>query len=514
METVKTAVIVLLLMAVLYGVYVVLNKPENAPSLTEIDSNRQTASELSVDFSSAKTSATPPLSGGASAEASPISAAVPPVPPPPVSIEPSATPIPPASSIPNPPSFAAAEAPEKPAADAPGSVDSVPVPPSPIANLLSGDAEKKSPGPAAETPTRELPQGAEVQGAETPTPPASLASSITVPPTASVVNADATAALPAEPPATGSTPPDAPEAAPSAWPAKPASYTEEAAPSASEAPAPAARNPENRPSAESAGNAAPNSPAGSVPTAPAPAGDSADDAGPSHRTSFDRVMQSAQSKINAGEWYQALFTLSLQCSNPDLSPADRQRLLDVLDPLAAKVIYSKEHLIEAPYDVRRGDTLNSVAQRYNVPWQLLANVNGLTDPEALAQGMQLKVIPGPFRAEVDVNGRELTLFLGRLYAGRFPISVGSDPSPAAGEYRVNDKQPGRTYYAADGRTIPVEDPRNPYGQIWIDLGGDVCIHGSPNADADARLGCISLSPADANDLYGILSKGSAIVIRR
>ena len=48
----------------------------------------------------------------------------------------------------------------------------------------------------------------------------------------------------------------------------------------------------------------------------------------------------------------------------------------------------------------------------------------------------------------------------------------------------------------------------------IDLGGDVCIHGSPNADADARLGCISLSPADANDLYGILSKGSAIVIRR
>jgi lipoprotein-anchoring transpeptidase ErfK/SrfK len=512
METVKTAAIVLLLMAVLYGVYVVLNKPENAPSLTEVDSNRQTASELSVDFSSAKTSTTPPLSGGASADASPISAAVPPVPPPPVRMDPSAIPIPPASSIPTPPSFAAAEDSRKPAAEAPGSADSVPVPPSPITNLLSADAEKTSSGAATETPARELPQGAEAS-----TPPDSLASSITVPPTAPIATADATEALPPEPPASGSTPSGSPEAAPSAWPAKPASYTEdltpstgpataEAAPAASEAPAPVARNPENKPSAEFAGNAAAE--------APAPASDSAADSGPARRTSFDRAMQSAQSKINAGEWYQALFTLSLQCSNADLSPADQQRLLDVLDPLAAKVIYSKEHLIEAPYDVRRGDTLNSVAQRYNVPWQLLANVNGLTDPEALAQGMQLKVIPGPFRAEVDVNGRELTLFLGRLYAGRFPISVGSDPSPPPGEYRVNDKQPGRTYYAADGRTIPVEDPRNPYGQIWIDLGGDVCIHGSPSTDADARMGCISLSPADANDLYGILSRGSAIVIRR
>jgi lipoprotein-anchoring transpeptidase ErfK/SrfK len=506
METVKTAVIVLLLMAVLYGVYVVLNKPENSPSLTETDLNRQTATELSVDFGSAKTSTTPPLSGGASVDASVISAAVP---PPPVNVDSPASPLPPASSIPTPPSFAAAEDSRRPSAEAPGSADSVPIPPSSITNLLSADYEQKSPDAATETPARELPTGVEA-----PTPPASLASSITASSATPIAAAESTAAAPPESPA----PPA------SAWPAKPASYTEEpttatrpatpeAAPAPPELPTLAARNPENKPKAEFAGNTAPNSQTDAAPAAPAPVGDPATDSGPAHRSSLDRVMQSVQSKINSGEWYQALFTLSLQY-NAETPPADRQRLLDILDPLAAKVIYSKEHLIEAPYDVRRGDTLNSVAQRYNVPWQLLANVNGLTDPEALTPGMQLKVIPGPFRAEVDVNGRELTLFVGRLYAGRFPISVGSDPSPPAGEYRVNDKQPGRTYYSADGRTMPVEDPRNPYGQIWIDLGGDVCIHGSPSSDADARMGCISLSPADANDLYGILSKGSAIVIRR
>jgi lipoprotein-anchoring transpeptidase ErfK/SrfK len=225
-------------------------------------------------------------------------------------------------------------------------------------------------------------------------------------------------------------------------------------------------------------------------------------------------MRSAQSQIEAGQWYEALFTLSLQLSNHDLSAAERQKLVDVLDPLAAKVVYSSEHLVEPAYEVRRGDTLEDIAQRYNVPWQLLANINGLEGSQLLSPGTQLKVIPGPFRADIDLKGKELTLFVGRLYAGRFPFSVGSDPLPAPGEYRVNDKQPGRTYYAGDGRTIPADDPHNPFGKVWIDLGGDVCIHGSARAGEDNRLGCISLSPVDANDLYGILSKGSNVVIRR
>ena len=225
-------------------------------------------------------------------------------------------------------------------------------------------------------------------------------------------------------------------------------------------------------------------------------------------------MESARSHIDAGQWYDALFTLSMQYRSPDLTAEQRQKLLDVLDPLAGKVIYSTEHLIEPGYEVRRGETLTEIAQRFNVPWQLLANINGISNPDNITPGSQLKVIPGPFHADVDLVGKELTLFVGRLYAGRFPISVGGDPSPPPGEYRVNDKQPGHTYYAGDGRTIATDDPQNPYGQIWIDLGGDICLHGSPRADTDNRLGCISLSPADANDLFGILSKGSPVVIRR
>jgi lipoprotein-anchoring transpeptidase ErfK/SrfK len=244
-----------------------------------------------------------------------------------------------------------------------------------------------------------------------------------------------------------------------------------------------------------------------------PADDPAAEATTTETTTFDRVMLTAQAKIQDEQWYEALFTLSLHYNSADISEKDHQALLDLLDPLAGKVIYSTEHHIRPAHEVRRGETLKEIGKQYEIPWQLLANVNGIENPDVLVPGTKLKIVPGPFRAEVDLTRNELTLFVDRLYAGRFPISVGGDPAPQPGDYQVHDKQVGRTYYAGDGRTIPAEDPSNPFGQIWIDLGGDVCIHGTANT-GDARLGCISLSPVDANDVYGILSRGSKVQIRR
>jgi lipoprotein-anchoring transpeptidase ErfK/SrfK len=146
---------------------------------------------------------------------------------------------------------------------------------------------------------------------------------------------------------------------------------------------------------------------------------------------------------------------------------------------------------------------------------LLANINGVNDPRILVPGTELKVVPGPMRAEVNVTAGELTLFLGELYAGRFPISIGSEP-PQPKEYTVQNKSPDRTYIGPDGRTIAANDPTNPYGQYWIDLGPEACIHGSPQSAAPGTqtLGCISLSPQDARDVYAMLVPGSKVVVKR
>lgn len=211
---------------------------------------------------------------------------------------------------------------------------------------------------------------------------------------------------------------------------------------------------------------------------------------------------------------EALSTLSIFYNVPNLSGEQRSELLSRLDPLAREVIYSKRHLLEQAHRVGQNETLIEIAQRYNVPWQLLANINQIEDPITVLPGTELKVVRGPFRAEVNLSIKELTLFLGDLYAGRFAVGVGSDPPPRPGTFTVQDKQTARTYYDGAGSPIPANSPNNPYGNAWIDLGGQVCIHGSPSTTHPTEQGCISVAADYADDLYGILSQGSSVTIRR
>ena len=211
---------------------------------------------------------------------------------------------------------------------------------------------------------------------------------------------------------------------------------------------------------------------------------------------------------------EALSTLSIFYNTPNLSGQERAGLLARLDPLAREVIYSKQHLLEKPYRVGQQETLVDVATKYEVPWQLLANINQVADPMTLLPGTELKVVSGPFRAEVNLSQQELTLFLGDLYAGRFPIAVGSDPAPNPGAFTVQDKQTEHTYYNRAGSPVLPGSEENPYGSVWMDLGGQICIHGSPDSNKPTNNGCISLADHFATDLYGILSQGSSVTIRR
>ncbi|MCU0959192.1 MAG: LysM peptidoglycan-binding domain-containing protein [Pirellulaceae bacterium] len=229
---------------------------------------------------------------------------------------------------------------------------------------------------------------------------------------------------------------------------------------------------------------------------------------------YERARKLAQTMIDQGQFHQALATLSVFYQSEDLTPEQQGELIDLLDPLAGRVVYSQEHCIEPACTVRRNETLFDIAQRYNVPAELLQKINGIEDPNVLVPGTELKVVTGPFRADVDLRTQQLTLFVNGLYAGRFPISVGNDPAPVAGEFQVRDKRADRDYFSIEGRVIPAGNPANPFGNVWLDLGREICIHGSPAGGADPRRGCISLSPQDADDVYGILSVGSNVRILR
>jgi lipoprotein-anchoring transpeptidase ErfK/SrfK len=233
--------------------------------------------------------------------------------------------------------------------------------------------------------------------------------------------------------------------------------------------------------------------------------------------SYENAKKAALEMIDRNEFKEALATLSVYYNSPDLSVEQSQDLLNLLDSLAGETIYSRRHLLDTPYVVGPGESIESIAKRFEVPADLLAKINGVDPNIGAMPGTKLKIFQGPFRAEIDVKRNEMTIFLGDgLYAGRFPISTGSDPQPKAGTFTVVDKQRDRNYYGAGGLQIDGKDPRNPYGGWWIDLGEEQSIHGSAESQAgeNTKLGCISLSPLDAGDVFTMLSRGSKVTIKR
>jgi len=235
------------------------------------------------------------------------------------------------------------------------------------------------------------------------------------------------------------------------------------------------------------------------------------------------ILGEARRFIDSQDYGAALAKLTVHHRDPDLLPEDQAALTEWLNLLARKVVYSTEAHVDAPYQAKPGDTLASIANQYDVPPSLLYNINkdqlqlgpqpSVDTP--LRPGTSVKVVKGPFWANVDLDRQKLVLTVhgSRYFAGEFDISVGQDPAPRLGDYRVLEKKEYPAY-SSNGQAFAQADPRNPYGNYLLRISGDgLCIHGSPEGVITDQ-GCIALGPVDAGDVFGILSENSKIEIRR
>lgn len=240
------------------------------------------------------------------------------------------------------------------------------------------------------------------------------------------------------------------------------------------------------------------------------------------RKEFQELMEDAHRRLVQGELAEVHLALSRLYGNADLTAEESQQLTELLDQLAGSVIYSRKHLVEPPYVVKAGDTLPQIAQDYNVPWQLLAKINGVRDPERLEPGRQLKVMRGPFEALVSLERYELALMVGGRYAGRFPIGVGRDQPQLEGSYAVRRKLAGPAQVGPD-RAAGAGDANSTAGTLSIELDDRIAICGTSDLQNLRRAdgpGAICLGPRDIEDVYDILSastdssRGSKVTIRR
>lgn len=222
--------------------------------------------------------------------------------------------------------------------------------------------------------------------------------------------------------------------------------------------------------------------------------------------------------VAADEYRKALGVLSKNYGRKGLTGPQQQKLQGWLDALAGKVIYSTEHhFFREPYIVRQGETLESIASQLKIPAEVIYNINRakFVGSNEVTSGMHLKVVNGPFHAEVDLDSKMMTLFIKNLYAGRFPVAVGISGNPHEGNFRVMVKSPkGYTWRDANGKEYPAGAPGNGYGPYWIGLEDSLCIHAVPPDTPHGHHGCIGLSEKDAKDVFGILSKDSQLSIVR
>lgn len=222
---------------------------------------------------------------------------------------------------------------------------------------------------------------------------------------------------------------------------------------------------------------------------------------------FASAWSDAHEMLKAGRYAEALTALSVWYDDPSLGLEESHRLEDLLGQLAGTVVYSQQDLLLPPHVVAPGETLPAIAAQLGVSWQLLAKINGVSDPMQLVPGEHLKLIRGPFDAVVSVSRRRLSLQLGGGYAGSFPVVVGRHFLPRVGSsLPVSElrREPAAGASAiGDGRAVV--------------LGEGVVIEGSDDpalvAD-DAAPGSLVVSNRDLEELLDILGPGSSVLIRQ
>jgi LysM repeat protein len=234
-------------------------------------------------------------------------------------------------------------------------------------------------------------------------------------------------------------------------------------------------------------------------------------------TTFAASWPAIQAALDRNDLKQAHQLLSKWHGDESLSPTDSQKVESLLGQLAGSVIYSTDNQLEPARVVKQGETLETIAKEYNVPWQLLAKINGVPAADQVRAGQQLKVLRGPFSAIVDLHRKELTLEVDGRYAGAFPVTVPPGAAVGEGQWLVDQKLEGlqnsfapKSATTTNDRTIILRNAAS----TPTTAGGAMLMIASTAAVGPPGAASIRVSPQDADDLSDILSIGSRVVVRR
>ncbi len=268
---------------------------------------------------------------------------------------------------------------------------------------------------------------------------------------------------------------------------------------------------------------------GSAPVTPLPP--------PTTSTVPDSRYTLAMNMIAEGRLIDGRAALSklLLSEDQHLRPADAATARDTLTSINQQLIFgdqiNENDPLTSQYVVQSGDALARIAASCKVPYQLLQQINHLSNPNNIHPGQKLKTINGPFHARVVKHEYRLDLYLKDkadqpIYIRSFPIGLGEGDSTPVGNWIIRRGGKVQNPSWTNPRTnehFDKDNPKNPIGEYWIPLQGTdpttenlggYGIHGTIDPESiggQYSMGCVRLRDKDIEQLFNILQDGQSTV---
>jgi L,D-transpeptidase ErfK/SrfK len=156
------------------------------------------------------------------------------------------------------------------------------------------------------------------------------------------------------------------------------------------------------------------------------------------------------------------------------------------------------------YVIRKGETFGSIAKSFNISLQSLLNANPTVVPENLYEGLVICVPVAPIIFSIAINTitKNLTLYRNKRFFKAYPVATGKPTTPTPiGTFIIVNKQ---------------VNPGGPFGSRWMGLSKPhYGIHGTNNPASigtAASNGCVRMYANDVEDLFNYVRVGTVVEI--
>ncbi|MDD5772616.1 MAG: L,D-transpeptidase family protein [bacterium] len=168
------------------------------------------------------------------------------------------------------------------------------------------------------------------------------------------------------------------------------------------------------------------------------------------------------------------------------------------------------------YTIRRGDNLQNIAKKYNMPPGLIAKVNGVQDVRNLSVDQDIIIPKVKLKIKVDLSDRALILFNNDKRVKKYLIAIGADNSRTpTGKFVITEKMVNPRWDFG-GKVYQPLAPDNRLGTRWMAISArGYGIHGTNDPAVigqNITNGCVRLYNQDVEELFDIVPEGTEVEI--